>query len=114
MRHKLAHHRRRPTRREAAARPRRAAGGGGQARGLGAELSPLQASDAEDVFGDWLDEHGIAGGWDLAGTLVAGGVDVAWLDQVAGAVGAENLEAAVRWLTYTWRPSCSWARSTTR
>jgi signal transduction histidine kinase len=65
------------------------------------KLSPLQASDAEDALGDWLDEHDIAGGWDLAGTLVAGGVDVAWLDQIAGAVGAENLEAAVRWLTYT-------------
>ncbi len=65
------------------------------------KLSPLQASDAEDALGDWLDEHDIAGGWDLAGTLVAGGVDVAWLDQIAGAVGADNLEAAVRWLTYT-------------
>ena len=52
-------------------------------------------------MGDWLDEHDIAGGWDLAGTLVAGGVDVAWLDQIAAAVGVENLEAAVRWLTYT-------------
>ncbi len=65
------------------------------------KLSPLQASDAEDALGDWLDEHDIAGGWDLAGTLVAGGVDVAWLDQISVAVGADNLEAAVRWLTYT-------------
>ena len=66
-----------------------------------AALTPLQASDAEDALGDWLDEHGITGGWDLAGTLVAGGVDVAWLDQIAGAVGADNLDSAVRWLAYT-------------
>ncbi|MDG4827761.1 ATP-binding protein [Solwaraspora sp. WMMD1047] len=65
------------------------------------ELSPLQVSDAEDELGDWLDDHGIAGGWELAPTLVAGGVEVAWLDQVDATVGPENLEAAVRWLTYT-------------
>jgi signal transduction histidine kinase len=64
-------------------------------------LSPLEASDAEDTLGDWLDEHNIAGGWDIAPTLVSGGVDVAWLEQIAGVVGADNLEAAVRWLTYT-------------
>lgn len=64
-------------------------------------LTPLQTSDAEDALGDWLDEHGIAGAWDIAPTLVAGGVDPEWLDQVSGAVGTDNLEAAVRWLTYT-------------
>lgn len=65
------------------------------------ELSPLARSDAEDAIAEWLDDHDIVGGWDLAATLVAGGVDAAWLDQIAGAVGEENLEAAVRWLTYT-------------
>ena len=63
-------------------------------------LTPVQASDAEDELGDWLDGHGFSGAWDLAGTLVAGGVDVAWLDEIAGAVG-DNLEPAVRWLAYT-------------
>jgi signal transduction histidine kinase len=61
----------------------------------------LEASDAEDTLGDWLDEHNITGGWDIAPTLVSGGVDVAWLDEIAGVVGADNLEAAIRWLTYT-------------
>ena len=65
------------------------------------KLTPMQTSDAEDELGDWLEERGVAGGWDLAPTLVAGGVDRAWLDSVAAAVGADNLEAAVRWLTYT-------------
>jgi signal transduction histidine kinase len=61
----------------------------------------LDASDAEDALADWLDGKGIAGAWDIAGTLVAGGASVAWLDQLTAAVGAGNLEPAVRWLTYT-------------
>ncbi|MBC6461507.1 ATP-binding protein [Actinomadura sp. HBU206391] len=64
------------------------------------ELSALEASDAEDELGDWLDEHDVAGGWDLAPTLVAGGLDAQWLERIAGAIGAENLDSAVRWLTY--------------
>jgi signal transduction histidine kinase len=63
--------------------------------------SAMETSDAEDELADWLDEHGIAGGWDLASTLVAGGVDAEWLEQISGAVGDENLDSAVRWLTYT-------------
>ncbi|MFB9239883.1 ATP-binding protein [Plantactinospora siamensis] len=65
------------------------------------ERTPLQVSDAEDAVADWLDEHDIAGGWDLAPTLVAGGVDVEWLDGIADAVGAADQEAGIRWLTYT-------------
>ncbi len=64
------------------------------------KLTPLQTSDAEDAVADWLDDHDIVG-TDTAATLVAGGVDVEWLDQIAGAVGDDNLEPAVRWLTYT-------------
>jgi signal transduction histidine kinase len=63
--------------------------------------SALETSDAEDELADWLDERDIAGGWDLAATLVAGGIDAEWLGQVSEAVGEENLDAAVRWLTYT-------------
>ena len=39
-------------------------------------LSPLEASDREDELGDWLDDHGITGGWDLAPVFVAGGLGV--------------------------------------
>jgi signal transduction histidine kinase len=65
------------------------------------ERSALETADAEDALADWLDEHDITGGWDLASTLVAGGVDVEWLAEVVRAVGADNLDPAVRWLTYT-------------
>jgi signal transduction histidine kinase len=64
-------------------------------------LTPLEASDREDELGDWLDTHGITGGWELAPTFVQAGLDVAWLDQVAGTVGAATLEGAIRWLNYT-------------
>jgi signal transduction histidine kinase len=65
------------------------------------ERSALDTADAEDALADWLDEHDIANGWDLASTLVAGGIDVEWLEQVALSVGDDNLDPAVRWLTYT-------------
>jgi signal transduction histidine kinase len=63
--------------------------------------SALDASDAEDALAGWLDDHDIADGWDLAPTLVAGGVDADWLERVALSVGEDNLDPAVRWLTYT-------------
>jgi signal transduction histidine kinase len=63
--------------------------------------SPLDTADAEDALADWLDSHDIASGWDLASTLVAGGVDVEWLERVALSVGEDNVDPAVRWLTYT-------------
>ncbi|MFJ3225012.1 ATP-binding protein [Streptomyces sp. NPDC086783] len=64
-------------------------------------LSPLEASDREDALGDWLDDHGIAEGWQLAPSFVQAGLDVDWLDQVAAAVDPEILPGAVGWLNYT-------------
>ncbi|MFF1397476.1 ATP-binding protein [Streptomyces sp. NPDC058287] len=64
-------------------------------------LTPLETSDREDVLTDWLDDHGITAGWQLAPNFVQAGLDVDWLDQVASAVGEETLEGAVRWLNYT-------------
>ncbi|MFI6266975.1 ATP-binding protein [Micromonospora sp. NPDC051006] len=65
------------------------------------KLSPMAAADAEDALTDWLDEHGVGGAWDLAPTLVGGGADIDWLARVKAHVGPADLEAAVRWLTYT-------------
>jgi signal transduction histidine kinase len=64
-------------------------------------LSPLQASDTEDAITDWLEHHGISDGWQLAPAFVTAGLDVAWLEHVAAAVGAETLEGALRWLNCT-------------
>ncbi|MDX2700144.1 histidine kinase [Streptomyces ipomoeae] len=64
-------------------------------------LSPLEAADREDELTDWLDDHGISGGWQLAPNFVQAGLDTDWLDQVAAAVDEHTLEGAVRWLNYT-------------
>jgi signal transduction histidine kinase len=64
-------------------------------------LSPMEASDREDAIADWLDEHGIADGWELAPVFVQAGLDTGWLDYVAAAVDEPTLEGALRWLNYT-------------
>jgi signal transduction histidine kinase len=64
-------------------------------------LPPLEASDAEDAITDWLDSHGLEDGWQLAPTLVAAGLDIAWLERVAASVEAAALAEAVRWLCCT-------------
>src|SRR5258706_5523672 len=65
------------------------------------KLTAMQTSDAEDELGAWLSDRQVSQAWDLAGTLVAGGVTVPWLETITAAVGEDNLESAVRWLTYT-------------
>ncbi|NGO43154.1 ATP-binding protein [Streptomyces ureilyticus] len=64
-------------------------------------LSPLEASDREDALTDWLDDHGIDGGWQIAPTFVQAGLDTDWLERVAAAVDPEMLQGAVGWLNYT-------------
>ena len=69
-------------------------------------LSPLEASDREDELGDWLEDHGISGGWELAPVFVAGGLGVEDLDSVCTAADCVDsrdapLEGAIRWLAYT-------------
>ena len=65
------------------------------------KLGPMEASDAEDELGDWLEAHGVSGGWDLAPTLVAGGLDVEWLSRAIEKCPTSATEGAVRWLAYT-------------
>ncbi|HEY3893979.1 MAG TPA: ATP-binding protein [Pseudonocardiaceae bacterium] len=64
-------------------------------------LTALQAGDLEDELTDWLDDHGVAQGWELAPVFVAGGLRVGDLEQVAVSAPEESLEGALRWLAYT-------------
>ena len=64
------------------------------------KLTPMEVSDAEDVLADWLEDHGVGDAWDLAPTLVAAGVDTAWLDEIAATVPAELLPDGIHWVGY--------------
>jgi signal transduction histidine kinase len=64
------------------------------------KLTAMQASDREDEITDWLDDHGVTDGWQIAPVLVAAGLDTGWLDEIgAGAAGA-HLDGGLRWITY--------------
>ncbi len=69
------------------------------------ELTALETSDREDQVGDWLDDHGIAAGWDYAPTFVEAGLDTEWLERVEASVDAVDcsatLQSAIGWLKYT-------------
>jgi signal transduction histidine kinase len=74
-------------------------------------LSPLEAADREDAVSDWLDDHGVADGWQLAAVFAQAGLDTGWLGQVAAtlaeascdgtALDGAPLDGALRWLGYT-------------
>lgn len=68
------------------------------------ELTPMEAADREDVLGEWLEDHEIADGWNLAPNFVQAGFDVDWLERVHGTLEAcpgKVFEGAIRWLNYT-------------
>jgi signal transduction histidine kinase len=65
------------------------------------KLEPLEASDKEDELADWLDDHGVSSGWQIAPTFVQAGLAVTWLEEVMEAVGPDMLEPALRWLNYS-------------
>ena len=69
------------------------------------QLNALETSDREDQVGDWLEDHGIAGGWDYAPTFVEAGLDTDWLERVEASIDAVDcsatLQSAMGWLKYT-------------
>jgi signal transduction histidine kinase len=64
------------------------------------KLSPSQVADAEDELTDWLDDHGVDDGWDLAPALVAAGVRTEWLDEIAETVPEALLADGIHWVAY--------------
>ncbi|MEU2160129.1 ATP-binding protein [Streptomyces sp. NPDC019208] len=65
------------------------------------QLTAIEAADAEDELGDWLDAAGVENAWDIAPTFVAGGIDADWLAEATAELSGENRRAAVGWLNYT-------------
>ena len=78
-----------------------------------ADPSPMETSDREDTLADWLEDHDVQGGCELAPVLVAGGFDLALAEEVSERVPAGLLEGAMRWLAYTVETEPSCARSRT-
>ncbi|MUL64055.1 histidine kinase [Mycobacterium sp. CBMA 234] len=75
------------------------------AKARGQELTALEASDREDLVGEWLEDHGVTSAWDYAPTFVEAGLDIDWLERLWTLVGdgdsPETLQGAVGWLKYT-------------
>jgi len=64
-------------------------------------MSPIEAGDAEDEIGGWLEEREIYRAWDVAPTFVQAGIDVPWLERVADIVPDDCLDGTIKWLYYT-------------
>jgi signal transduction histidine kinase len=71
--------------------------------GRPAAPGPLEAADLEDTLTDWLDDHNVTNGWQLASAFVQAGIGTGQLDELAAAAGdsadgAATLDRAVHWL----------------
>ncbi|MET0839670.1 MAG: ATP-binding protein [Marmoricola sp.] len=69
------------------------AGGGGR--------DALELADQEDELSTWLAAHGVDRDWVIAPALAAAGVDVAWCERVADAVGTDALGPGLEWVAST-------------
>ncbi|MBB2942606.1 signal transduction histidine kinase [Actinoplanes lutulentus] len=64
-------------------------------------LTAMQTADLEDELGDWMEEHNITGGWDVAPVFAQGGIDTECLSQIeARLASAELLDQAIHWIGY--------------
>jgi signal transduction histidine kinase len=66
-----------------------------------ASLDTLTQSDREDQIIEWMDDHNIQNGWQLASTLVNAGLDSDWLDQISARLQGQCLHEILLWLDAT-------------
>jgi signal transduction histidine kinase len=66
-----------------------------------APLEPLEQSDREEEWEQWLEAHGIGQGWKLAPALVAARLDSDWRENLAARLPAEALGITVGWIEAT-------------
>jgi PAS domain S-box-containing protein len=59
---------------------------------------PIAISEREDAVEDWLADHGIDDGWNLASGLIAAGIDDLALQQLEDQFPPAALSPSVRWL----------------
>lgn len=64
----------------------------------GDDLDALERSDLEDELGDWLGEQGVENAWDVAATLIAGGLDKTVMERVADQLVPEQVLNFLHWV----------------
>ena len=64
-------------------------------------LDPLTQSDREDRIIEWMDDHNIQNGWQLASTFVNSGLDSDWLEQISAQLQGQCLHEILLWLDAT-------------
>lgn len=64
----------------------------------GDSLSAVVRSDREDDLADWLESYGVARAWELAATLVAGGISKAVMQTVADQLKEEQVANFLNWV----------------
>jgi signal transduction histidine kinase len=64
-------------------------------------LTAMQAADAEDELGEWLERHDLDDAWTLASTLAAAGVSIGWCEQAAELLPGHALEPGLEWVAGT-------------
>src|SRR5690349_18491538 len=60
-------------------------------------VDALTLADRESDLALWLEEHGVPDAWGIAGSLVAGGVDVAWCERAQAALGDGAMAPGLAW-----------------
>jgi signal transduction histidine kinase len=65
-----------------------------------APLGPMELADLEDELAGWLDRHGVAASWEIAGPLAASGIDTDWCERVADLFDGSPA-TALSWVTST-------------
>jgi signal transduction histidine kinase len=72
-----------------------------QAAAFAPDLSAVEEAEREDELSDWLDAHGVSGGWELAPIFAAGGTTTEFLDKITTVSSPELLDSGLRWIAYT-------------
>jgi len=72
----------------------------GATEGTPPQRSPLEESDREERFGEWLDDLGVSEAWKLASALAASKLELAALQSIAGQLGT-GVVPAMHWLGLT-------------
>jgi signal transduction histidine kinase len=61
-------------------------------------LGHLDRSDRAEALSKWLDDHGVANGWELAPTFVNAGIDLDWLEKLAAKLPPGSHADVLGWL----------------